>query len=73
MRTYLLCIKKGVIFIAEKITRNDSNKLRNFIPLGHLIKTTTWPKILECSFMKKQKQFRISEKQNTSFFYKQIG
>ena len=54
MRTYLLCIKKGVIPIEEKITRNDSNKLRSFIPLGHLIKTTTWPKILECSFMKKK-------------------
>ena len=48
MRTYLLCMKKGVSSIYEKIIRTQNNHLRNFIHLGRLIKTTTWPKILKC-------------------------
>ena len=31
MRTYLLCMKKGVSSVDEKKTRNDNNKLRRFI------------------------------------------
>ena len=44
MRTYLvLFMKKGVSSIDEKITRNDNNKLKSFIPLRHLIKLQRGP------------------------------
>ena len=56
VRTYLLCMKKGVSSVDEKITRNDNNKLRLYItPLGYLVKATKWPKILECCLTKKRK------------------
>ena len=45
MRLYLvICMKKGVSSIDEKITRNDNNKLKSPIPLQRLIKLRCGPK-----------------------------
>ena len=40
-------------------------------PIGRLVKTTKWPKVLECRLMKSEKQFKINERQNT-LYYKQF-
>ena len=46
MRTFLvLCMKKGVSSINEKITRNENKKLKCFIPLQRLIKLQHGPKL----------------------------
>ena len=46
MRTFLvLCMKKVVSSINEKITRNENNKLKCFIPLRRLIKLQHGPKL----------------------------
>ena len=57
MRTYLLCMKKGVNSVGEKITKKWQWYIEELYntPLGRLVKTTKWPKILECCLMKKRK------------------
>ena len=44
--------KKGMNSVGEKIARNDNKLLLYITRLGHLVKTTTWFKILECHLMK---------------------
>ena len=56
MRTFLvLCMKKGVSSINEKITRNENKKIEMLYTFATSHKITTWSKTLDCRLMKKRK------------------
>ena len=57
MRTYLLCMKKGLSSVDGKIINKWKYKLVSFILnlLGRLVKLKRWPIISEFRLMKKQK------------------
>ena len=57
MRTYLLCMKKGLSSVDGKIINKWKYKFVSFILnlLGRLVKLKRWPIILEFRLMKKQK------------------
>ena len=56
---------------------DDNNKLTSFgklyiTLLGRLVKTTEWPKILECRLMKSESDLKLL-KDKIHFFDKQLG
>ena len=65
MRMCLLCMKKVWSSVEKKI-KNVVNKLRGLILHFWDIQQKKWSKRLECSLMKKQKQFKILERRNTA-------